>query len=172
MKTILLLLILTIYCANTYGQEKVPKRPSANASNIFFEVGGSSISFSLNYDGRFSKREGGFGGRAGVGFFPSVDFILFKTSSIVTIPIGVNYLAGKGPDYWEFGAGATIVSGGLESFFGMKTNSKKTTNVAFVPSIGYRHQPLHKGLTGRVVISPFVASQLKFFAGGSLGIRL
>jgi hypothetical protein len=44
--------------------------------------------------------------------------------------------------------------------------------VAFVPSIGYRYQPLRKGFTGRVILSPFISGGgMTFFAGVSGGVR-
>ncbi len=135
MKTILLLILFIPILQSVFAQDKVRKPVSAKASNLFIELGANGAGISINYDTRFSKSEKGIGGRIGVGIFPSVDVGIFgSTPSILTIPIALNYLAGKTPNYWEFGAGATIVS-----FFG--SSKTKVTGVAFVPSIGYRYQP-------------------------------
>ncbi len=162
MKTILLLILFIHIVQSVFAQDKVRKPVSAKASNLFLELGANGGIFSINYDTRFAKSEKGIGGRIGIGIIPSVDIVIAKTSSILTIPIALNYLAGKAPNYWEFGAGSTIVSG-----------NTKASGVAFVPSIGYRYQPAHKGFTGRVVFSPFIGQGGILLRGGfSLGIRL
>ncbi len=146
-----------------FSQEEVPKSSSANASNIFIELGGNGAGFSINYDSRFSRSQKGIGGRIGVGFIPSLDFgFLGSTPSILTIPIALNYLAGKAPHYLEAGAGATIGSIGRNT---------KGTGVVFIPSIGYRYQPSYKGFTGRVVLSPLINNGVQLSWGISGGVK-
>jgi hypothetical protein len=144
------------------------KEASARAQSIYGELGGNGVFLSLNYDTRFSSRNNGLGGRAGVGFVPGFSFGFGSVSTTITFPIGLNYLVGNGPNYLEAGAGATIISGAM-SIFGAEA---KATSVGFVPSVGYRYQPLTRGFTGRVVISPFIGNGVaSFWAGISAGVR-
>lgn len=166
---LLLLFTTNLNLQSVFSQDKVTKPQSSNASNIFFELGGNGF-LSLNYDGRFSKKDKGLGGRIGLGIIPGVNTGLYETSTFVTIPIGLNYLAGKGPHYFEAGAGGTIGTGKFKNFFGAEAGEKET-GVVFVPSIGYRYQPIKKGLTGRIVLSPLIGNGFMWFGGVSIGMR-
>jgi hypothetical protein len=160
-----LLVVLTSFVAFSQDEKAAG---SATAANMFLELGGNGIFLSLNYDQRFSKKQNGLGGRLGIGFVPSIDVIIAETSSILVIPFGLNYLMGKGPNYFEAGAGGTFVSGSAK----VLDEESKGSGFAFVPSIGYRYQPLRKGFTGRVILSPFISGGgMTFFAGVSGGVR-
>ncbi|MBL7744358.1 MAG: hypothetical protein JNN00_12855 [Chitinophagaceae bacterium] len=138
--------------------------------SVFFEIGGNGIGFSGNFDGRFSKKENGLGFRAGIGFVPgTADNGLIDFSTILTIPVGLNYVAGKGPHHFEAGLGATYVSG---SFSLLDSDEEKGSGVGFVPSGGYRYASPEKGLQARVFISPFFGSGGSvFWAGLSIGYK-
>jgi hypothetical protein len=83
-------------------------------------------------------------------------------------PLELNYLVGLGPHYLEAGAGATISSGAIFTVAG----GGRVTGIAFVPSIGYRYQPLRRGFTARDVASPLIGSGgATFWAGVSAGVR-
>lgn len=143
----------------------------ANKS-VFFEIGGNGLGFSANFDSRFTKSEKGFGFRAGVGFIPPIDAIIVATPSMLTVPLGVNHLAGKGPNYFESGIGITYVhiSGDID-FWGV-TEDTKGSVVAFVPSIAYRHARTGKAGQWRAVLSPvFVNGTVAFWAGISIGYK-
>ncbi len=76
--------------------------------------------------------------------------------------------SGKGPHYFEGGVGLTYATA-KSSLFGEEEN---VSGFAYIPSAGYRYQPLKKGITGRAVISPFISSGgSQFFAGVSGGYR-
>ena len=62
---IVLLLAFFINAAYSQGVEK-QMGTSANASQIYLEVLGPGIAYSINYDGRFGKIENGLGMRVGV----------------------------------------------------------------------------------------------------------
>ena len=139
--------------------------------SFFFELRGNGILFSVNYDARFTKNENGFGFRAGIGIVPGSgsDNDFFTTTSFLTVPLGINYLLGRGPSYLELGAGATYVSGSV-SLFG--SDNEKASGVGFVPSIGYRYAKLGKGFQGRAFISPIIGSGGGVFWGGiSIGYK-
>ena len=78
---------------------------SANASQIYFELGGPGIIYSFNYDGRFGGYENGIGFRVGVGG------AYWNGDGYVALPVQLNYLLGTNGKYLEIGAGATYAPG-------------------------------------------------------------
>lgn len=124
-------------------------------------VSGPTV-FTANFDIRF-KGQKGFGAHAGFGLLGSGG-----AGSIFIIPIGVNYIAGKAPHYFEGGLGTTILTIASKSYGG-------ETTAVLVPSAGYRYQTLVNGLSFRVFISPWVVFPGGIgviFAGGlSLGYK-
>ncbi len=134
------------------------------AHSAFIELGGNGIIVSANYDVRFSKTQNGFGGRVGFG---AVTDILNPPTGL-SIPIGINYLAGKKNHFLEVGLGATIYTlKGLTLF----TKNVNRGGVIFVPSLGYRYQPLHNGFTFRIFASPLISQDATFWAGLSIGYK-
>jgi hypothetical protein len=141
----------------------------ANKS-IFFEVGGNGIGLSANFDSRFTKSEKGFGYRIGIGFVPGIDGgDVISTSPFITIPVGLNYLAGKAPNYFEGGIGATYISGSIGI---LGSDKEKSSGIGFAPSIGYRYAKTGKGFQGRIFISPLIGTGGAAIWGGvSLGFK-
>jgi hypothetical protein len=138
------------------------------AQSVYVELGGNGGFLSFNYATQFSKKNNGLGARAGIGFIPGFGFGFGVISTIFTFPLGLNYLVGLGPHYLEAGAGATISSGAIFTVAG----GGRVTGIAFVPSIGYRYQPLRRGFTARDVASPLIGSGgATFWAGVSAGVR-
>ncbi len=128
--------------------------PRERAKSGFIEYGGNGLIASINYDARFLKTQDGFGYRIGLG---AVLTDVFRARAGLTIPIGLNYLAGKKSHFFESGLGLTIdVDAG---------------EVIFVPSIGYRYQPLHNGFTFRIFASPLIRHSSIFWAGLSFGYK-
>src|SRR5262245_13870925 len=97
------LTLFLFFCHGTFVQGN---------KSVFLEIFGNGIVFSANYDMRFAKKENGFGFRAGLVFYPATIF----NSSFLTLPIGVNHLAGKGPHHLESGLGVTFIPGGIKAF--------------------------------------------------------
>ena len=136
---------------------------SQSAQSVYFELGGPGIS-SFNYDVRFSGREGGLGGRIGLGFSNIID----HGSSVTYLPLGINYLLGKDKKhYFEIGGGFTPV-----------INSGPDADSAISESfghllLGYRFQPIQKGFTFRVFICPVYGSGIlvPYYAGISGGYK-
>ena len=146
-------------------------KAQANKS-VFFEIGGNGLGFSANFDSRFTKSEKGFGFRAGVGFIPPVNAIVVATPSMLTVPLGVNHLAGNAPNYFESGIGITYVhiSGDI-NFLGDHEDATGSV-IAFVPSIAYRHARTGKAAQWRAVISPLLVNgTVAFWAGISIGYK-
>lgn len=135
---------------------------STHGANIFLELGGNAGTASLNYERRFSDGNEGFGGRIGVGIGAAHRHL--TVNSVLTVPVGVNYLAGGGPHQLEAGAGITVGAGK----FG--THTSGLYSAFFVPSLGYRYHPLQKSITLRAFLSPFIATRTTLSAGLSFGI--
>ncbi len=123
-------------------------------------VSGPTV-FTANFDIRF-KGQKGLGAHGGFGLLGSGG-----GGSILIIPFGLNYIAGKAPHYFEGGIGTTILTiAGSRYFSG-------TPVAIIVPSAGYRYQTFANGISFRVFISPWIIPQGgAIFAGGlSLGYK-
>jgi hypothetical protein len=157
---------LMILIGNTFlfaqGVEREMKT-SANASQVYLELGGSGIAYSINYDGRFAKMENGFGVRVGVGGAGG------SSGGYFALPMQVNYLLGNSGQYMELGAGATFLTAGLDLF----DNSGSSSTFVGTATIGFRKQPFgKKGLTWRIAFTPFIAeSTFVPWGGASVGYR-
>lgn len=158
MKTIILLAASLLFFNSSFSQKQ-----ATAAKSIYGEiqaVSGIAV-FTGNFDSRIGRKENGFGYHFGAGLIGASGLTVF------VIPLGLNYLAGnKAPHYFEIGAGATILTVSSSGFGG-------ATGVAFVPTAGYRYQPLEKGFTFRLFVSPWIAGGGAIFGGGlSVGIKL
>ncbi len=120
------------------------EQSNLRASNIFVELGGSSIIFSINGDMRFEKKLNGLGARIGIGYVSS------GGESVLTVPVLMNYLLGKNGKYFEIGAGAVFSNTGL---FGPDNSIYGTLN------FGYRRQPLYGGFLFRTGLAPVFDSK-------------
>ncbi|WP_147238676.1 hypothetical protein [Mucilaginibacter hurinus] len=133
------------------------------AQNVYAEFLGPGITVSVNYDTRFGERRDGFGGRIGFGYFP-----VAYLSSAKSVPVQINYLVGKRSHFLEVGLGATYTNVGVDNynnFWGFKTE----TGVVATSTVGYRYQPLNKGINFRLSANPLIAQKFEFSGGVSLG---
>jgi len=171
MKSLLILFITSLM---------IPGRGLAQRNkSVFLEVCGNGVGFSVNYDARFTKLEKGLGFRAGIGVVPGMrlggndDPVGFSWPTILSIPVGLNYLLGKAPNYFEGGIGVTYLYGkGNFSFFFLEGEATLSTFM-FIPSAGYRFAYAGKSFQGRVFISPYIGSNdISLFAGLSAGFKL
>ena len=163
-----LTLAFTLFLALTstqqlFAQESSNTNPATSrAQNIFIELGGQGLTFTANYDSRFSNKRDGIGGRAGIGYL-SVD-----GDKVTTIPLSLNYLLGKSGKYFELGLGATYIStsGDAEVLF-----NKNESNVIGTMSFFYRVQTEDSGFAFRIGLSPVFSRDffLPYYGGLSLG---
>lgn len=156
MKKFLLLSIIAISCAARVSAQTAAK-------SVYAEIGGPGLA-SINFDTRFQKREDGFGGRIGIGGF-SVD-----GSSVLFVPIGINYLTSKdSKNYFELGAGVSIISAS-----GDFTDNGSTFRSTFGHLwMGYRLQPKEGGFIFRAGICPIFGNGffIPYYAGLSFGYK-
>ena len=146
--------------------------------SVFFELGGNGLFLSANFDSRFTKKENGFGFRAGIGFVPAFngDGLIFpQTPAFLTIPIGVNHLLGRGPHYLESGLGFTYIytSGTITYDFWGYSEDVSGSAIGFIPSIGYRYAQIGPGrFQGRIFVCPAIGSGgVVLFGGLSAGFK-
>ncbi len=181
MKKIYLSLLIGILCSiikqssaqsNTENTAKdtivtvklIPPPPKfKRAQNVFAELGGQGITFSVNYDTRFGARRNGLGGRLGVGYIAAID------NNLVTIPFSLNYLLGKEKNFFEIGLGATYTGASLNTDDGFFSGSY--SNVIGTMSFMYRLQPLEQGFSLRAGFTPVFnqSAFIPYFVGVSLG---
>ncbi len=147
-KTSVLCLLLLCLTVNSFAQTA--------AKSAYVELGGPGLA-SLNYDMRLQKKEDGLGFRVGVGGF-SVKSTYdngYDKQSVLFVPIGLNYLLGKDEKhYFEFGAGATIVSAKDTYNNGNSTEGDKFNSTFGHLYFGYRVQPKNGGFLFRAGLSP------------------
>jgi len=147
--------LLLAFCNNVHAQAK----------SVFVELGGPGLA-SVNYDMRFQKTEGGFGGRIGIGGFSiSEDG---TSASAIFLPIGVNYLLGKDErNYFEIGGGITPV------FINDNSSDGSFTSIFGHLNFGYRLQPKNGGFLFRAGIVPIFNKNgfIPYYFGLSFGYK-
>lgn len=163
----LLLLVLLLPTVNIFSQVATPGvteikyNDTHGAQAIYIGFGGNGPFSSINYDFRFSKSQKGFGMQLGLGYFR-----LFN-GSIFSIPVSINHLAGKAPNYFESGIGITyVIYANGRDFLGTLSGS------VLVPGIGYRYQPESSGFFGKVIVSPLIGLEKDGGAQSWAGIGL
>lgn len=162
--TLALLFLLTFFSLSAYSQDTKDTDSAKAAKSVFLEIGANGVTFSANFDTRFSKKQGGLGMRLGLGFFGG------SGAGVLTVPVGLNYLVGKAPNFFEAGLGytyATFTSSSDDDFF-------SGDGGLIFPSIGYRYQAVGKGIVARIVISPAIdvaGNGWLFFGGVSIGYK-
>lgn len=179
----ILFVILLFACIATKAQQALPtsqdslKKDSVykalfnrRGKSIYFEAGGSSASYSVDYDFRFNKRQNGFGMRVGAGYFYN------GYDKFINVPIILNYLHGTKGHYLELGAGVTFFNNNsVEDIFFISDNSESNphpadyeprlhnqTGIISSLSVGYRYQPLKGGFSFRVGGGPVATSKKQY----------
>jgi hypothetical protein len=146
-------------------------------TSFFAEFGGPGILFSANMDTRFKPSRLGLGGRAGIGFVtadestydPVNGYYNYDPASVVTVPVQLNYIFGKGvsPHTFEVGAGLTYVGKKLDI---MNFYDEHKSNVFGTFAFMYRRQPIDGGFAWRIGFTPLVAQgYIQPFAAASVG---
>lgn len=165
--TAILIFVLLFFSVLVKGQESdsTSSENGKRAQNIFVELGGQGLLFTANYDSRFSKRRDGLGGRAGIGYISTGG----DNASTMTMPLSLNYLLGKGRQFFEIGLGATLLAtSGNDNSFWIKENN---SNIIGTMSFSYRLQPIDRGFSFRAGLTPIFKKNvfIPYYAGLSLG---
>lgn len=147
MKRLLSLLTAAVLCCS---------KVNAQSPNVFFEIGGPGLA-SFNYDMRFTKSPGGFGGRIGVGGFNLEEF----GGTAIYLPMAFNYLSGKnGRHFLELGAGFTPL------FYSGNSHTSIFAHSFAHINIGYRFQPANSGFVFRLGATPMFSNHQFIPMGG------
>jgi hypothetical protein len=155
MLKLLFIILLAMNCSSIVHAQ-TPKA-------FYFELGGPGLA-SVNYDMRFTKNNGGIGGRIGFGGF-SID-----GETALFFPLQANYLLGKdNRNFFEFGAGATLVT--YNNGFLVSDDGDTFTQSFGHLYFGYRLQPSDGGFLFRAGICPIFGNGffIPYYAGLSFG---
>ncbi len=162
MQVPILLIVFSLISFKSFSQESNHQASAKVVYGEVLSVSGPTV-FTANFDIRF-KEQKGFGAHAGFGLLGSGG-----GGSILIFPLGINYLVGKAPHYFEGGLGTTLIT------IAGNTYSFNESVAVLVPSAGYRYQTFANGISFRVFISPWIVFQGGLgvvFAGGlSLGYK-
>jgi hypothetical protein len=145
---------------------RVQAQETVRAQNVFVEIAGQGLLFSANYDTRFGNRRDGLGGRAGVGY------IAADGASLATFPLSLNYLLGKGKNFFEIGLGATFASAKSDGFwFNDDDEEVSGSGTIGTMSFAYRLQPVDSGFSFRGGFTPIFTKDffIPYYFGLSLG---
>ena len=148
MKTFLLTTsLILLFSVSVFSQEtELPQPPTQNASNVYAEFFGPALIYSINYDGRFNKKDHGLGFRIGAGGFYA------DGDGYYMIPFGLNYLLGANGHYFEMGAGASV--GDNNNFFEPDSDLEEFSALGYL-TLGYRRQAFKKrGFVFRGAFNP------------------
>jgi len=141
---------------------------NAQAKAAYVEIGGPGLA-SANFDMRFAKKEDGFGGRVGIGGFSLSDYGGGR-SSILLVPVGINYLLGKDrKNYFEIGVGFTYVNATERDQFSSDNFSASFGNLTF----GYRMAPAKGGFFFKAEITPVFGNGffIPYYGGVGFGYK-
>ncbi len=164
MTKLLIAIILCLPVCFARAQDTVYLKKESNLKTItdrepqavFVELFGPGL-FSINYDRRFKKQTEGWGYRGGLGYINSSgDY------SVVTVPVGINYLAGKKGRFFELGLNESLFFVKVnpinlyysDALYGVNLDESKTIAVT-TATIGYRSQPTNGGFCFRVGLLPY-----------------
>ena len=174
MKRYFVFILLPLLYFNSFSQQK----NSSNAEQLQLEAFGPGSLFSLNFDIRFAKKENGLGIRAGLGGSPLGKLgASCNSGTLMTLPLGLNYLVGKKNHFIELGVGGVLpfFSATKKLCIGFKGDFfSDDIQVYEYILVGYRYQPYgKKGVTYRAFVSPLFQPgfPVKLWGGFSIGFR-
>jgi len=142
-------------------------------NSLFMEIGGPSNLVGIGYEHRFDK-QAKWGWRTGLGFIYSEQSGIFVNNSDLrgwTVPLELNYLAGRSKNHLELGVGLNLgyynvheetvylkpISQNANGDYLYDEERQRCTHNTwghfFYGNVGYRHQST-KGFIFRVGISP------------------
>jgi len=165
-----------------FANAQADKNAGKTVKQFFTEAGGPGVLFSANFDSRIKRAARlGWGFRAGLGF-TLVDqedkiaqpeggmyYYSYKTRSIATLPLGINYLFGKpgSANMFEVGAGVTVLSRKASI---LNYNDYTEGNFLGHFDFMYRRQPVDGGFSWRIGFTPVINTDGDIFPFGAIGL--
>ncbi|HEY2323268.1 MAG TPA: hypothetical protein VGJ82_10455 [Thermoanaerobaculia bacterium] len=144
----------------------LPAYSQQSRNAVYFELGGSAVVPSINYEHRLNEN---WYGRAGLSWVRSASdgtnattYIVPLTASWVTRPASNHHL--------ELGGGVTIAAGDRQDLYGDVGSGGKFSTLLATGIIGYRYQKPQGGFQFRAAFTPVVGSGVAApWAGISFG---
>lgn len=149
-KIILALFLIICFLIKPVNAQKQVIGETFKANQVYLELGGCGITYTLNYERLLSKN---FALRGGIGITPG---FLFVDGTIFTIPLTGSYLIGEGYSKLELGLGATYLTTTDIDIFGLPAGSSSL--IAFDGIIGYRGGSPNGGFIFRIAFNPMYSS--------------
>jgi hypothetical protein len=139
-------------------------QPSRNAA--YFELGGSAVGASFNYERRLGDK---WLGRAGLSWVTGdsgddtdTTFLVPLTVSTLTRPASSHHL--------ELGGGITVIAGDRQDLWGAFDDDEKVSTALLTGIIGYRYQKPAGGFQFRAAFTPLLGEEgFAPWAGVSFG---
>ncbi|MGH2564405.1 MAG: hypothetical protein ACRDE8_01355 [Ginsengibacter sp.] len=157
MKKLFLILFGVISITSLKAQSD-QSQSTVTSKSVYLELFGSGLIGSVNFDSRFNGTTG-LGYRVGLGFVP------LTRATALTIPLGLNFITGRGASHFEAEVTATILTTHYGNF-----NGKPASSVIIYPHVGYRYSKPTKSFIGRIVVGPGIYSgEVIPWAGLSFG---
>jgi hypothetical protein len=139
-------------------------QPPHRTNTFYFEMAGSGIVLSINYEKQISDIPG-------VGLFIGVGL----GGYLPAIPMGVKYLIDLKNErsFIEIGSGITLAERGVWDPDHQNQPGARHIKAAFVPTVGYRHHS-RSGFMWRMNYTPVFSTyrDIPVFAGISVGWRI
>jgi hypothetical protein len=175
-----LLLTLTfmalLFSSSSFAQSTTTTATDKTEKLFYAEFGGANVLFGANFDWRFKKNtRTGLGARVGLGFtiydqeIQNGNYWDYKTTTIATIPLGLNYVFGKpnSPSMFEVGAGATVLMPEASVY---RYDDDKEGNLIGHFSFMYRRVPMEGGFSWRIGFTPIINTSGQIFPSGAVGL--
>ncbi|HSI77928.1 MAG TPA: hypothetical protein VK957_18660 [Lunatimonas sp.] len=179
MKNIFVFVLVCIPLFHAYAQDT----SNVSYQAAYFEVGGAGLIYTFNYDFRFDKSQmDSWGMKVGAGGY------WINDSGFFSVPLEINKLFGKGPHYFEIGAGVTFMAfksnyyewtcndnGCFSTAYPQRTEIvlpiNGSPNAMGTMNIGYRRIPVDGGISWKINLTPLYNSNgfWPLFAGAGIG---
>lgn len=145
----------------------LPGHAQQSRNAVYFELGGSAVIPSFNYEHRLNEN---WYGRAGLSWVRSASTATNATTYIVPLTASwVNRPASN--HHLELGGGVTIATGDRQDLYGdVESGGTKFSKLLATGIVGYRYQKPQGGFQFRAVFTPVVGSGVHGpWAGVSFG---
>ena len=135
----------------------VPLIAQEEARNaVYFELGGSAIFASLNYEHRLRGQWWGRGGASMIEGESSTD-----TDTTFIVPLTVSHVGNPWSNHHlELGGGLTFAFGDEQDLFDFDEEDEEFTNVLLTGLVGYRYQKPEGGFQFRTGLMPMVGEDI------------
>ena len=128
----------------------VPEIRAQDRNAVYFELGGSAIIPSFNYERRVNPRW-----TARAGFSVAVGYTEEDTDTTFVFPLTVSWLSHPERNHhFETGGGLTLAAGDRQDLWEDSDDEEKFSNLFVTGIVGYRYQKPAGGFQFRAVVTP------------------